>query len=133
MDNLPYQIQWCEDKTNIVVVYFYEGLTWNLYTRAIDELLLMIDDVEERVDIVIVSNFGMPEGNPFPHLQRALLRLTGKQQVEMIIRAGNMTADMRKEAGDIIANALRLDQKRMITVSDVQEAINLIEQDRVRQ
>lgn len=130
MGKATYQVIWSDQLPRVILIYFFEGLTWQDYDQAVDDVVLMLDAVQERSDIIVAPEVPMPEGNPFPHLQRSIRRITVNSYVDMIIRVGDMKARMRKEIGDIVANALRLDPRKQIIAETLEEALALIERDR---
>lgn len=128
-------VDWYDEAHSIIVATISPTTTWDEYHQQIDWMVSEAKKVDHRVDIIFHDNVGMPKGNPIPHLKSGTARIIGQRNIHFSIVAGSRgsTGFVRAILETLAKPFTRLprDERRLIFLPTLDEALAHIEQDRI--
>lgn len=127
-------VRWDEADHSLIWIHFQQTYTWHDYDESIDQMACMVRSVKHRVDVIFLNEAPLAPGNPFPHLKRALRIVNGLPNLHMRISIDNGQVTFARVALDALRRIYAPNATgRGLFVHSVQEALNIIHADRMRQ
>jgi hypothetical protein len=129
---MPYKLTWYDAEKTILHILSEGKITWDEYHERYAEALKVVKAEKNRIDIVMVSNDGMPPGNPVPHQRKLIAQWNGVENLGLVMMVStNRIRGFVRTTTDI---ASRMESSslidRVIFVDTVAEAIAAIEANR---
>ena len=67
---MPYALRWLDDEQSILLISADDRVTWDEYHAINEDALRKVAALPHRVDLILHSKAGLPDGSPLPHFRK---------------------------------------------------------------
>lgn len=125
------RVEWDDEEHTIIRLDLAEGHTWREYHEAVQTVIEMAKQTPGRVDVIINNPYGLPAGNPLPHLRRSVLMFTSISNLGVVVSINpRQLPGFIQSLVDIVVRAAGLTVQRGGFVNTVDEARQRIREKR---
>lgn len=131
---MPYDFRWQDDAHSIIRLDIHDEVTWELWHKAVDQIVAQLDETPHRVDLIFNDSVGFPPGNSLNHLRASNMRMRACPNLGIIVTVSSRSLSVftRIMVGIVARLSGRSAPDQRLFVETLDEALALIARDRAQ-